>query len=368
MSFDLGNPKDSFLISGKMREFRPLKIGHIHDTWVSWWDDQGVVKGYIHQKLNEHVFRDIPGLMHNIDLVVKHVAKRIKELGTSDHIFQIVPTLDNQLYFSLRSGEIWRTLEFIDNTYSNFVCESRESAYDSAACCARFLSYLSDFDAQQLVETIPNFHNAALRYEALESAVKADAVGCCQMAKEEIEFAFANSAAAQVIIKAKQAGRLPLRVTHNDLKYNNVLFNRTTGKAVSVVDLDTCMPGTIADDFGDFIRNTCVSANEDETDLSKVQVDLDLYEAAVQGFVQNLSFPLSEAEKELLPQAPAVLAMTLGVRFLTDYLQGDVYFKTHRVGHNLDRARAQFQVFRSMFSNQDQMRSIWFSALESQSK
>ena len=363
MSFTLGNPKDFFTISGKLREFRPLKIGHIHDTWISWWEDEGKVKGYVHQRVNLHVFRDINALMNNINIVVTHIKAEIDKAGSGDRIFQIIPANDGRLYAELSDGEVWRTLEFIEDTQSSFVCSSVESAREAGSCCGRFVSYLNTLPVSQLVETIPNFHDAGMRYAALKSAVSADEFGRCAQARADIDFALEFESVASAIISARKQGDLPTRVAHNDLKFNNVLFSRSNGRAVAVVDLDTCMPGALPDDFGDFIRNTCVSANEDERDLSKISLDMNLYRAAVTGFLQGLKFELQEAERDLLPIAPAVLALTLGVRFLTDHLSGDRYFKIHRPGHNLDRARSQFQVFREIHTSRDSLRRICQEAL-----
>lgn len=338
-----------FDIGGTFHSVEELKRGHINRTYIGYWDVKGQRRRYIHQSVNHRVFTDIPALMSNLEIVTKRLREDLQERtdGVGETTLTIIPTKTGATYIKDDAGEFWRTFEFIEDAVSYDVCPNPHVAYEAAAILGRFQRALLDVAPTRLKDTIPYFHHGARRYDAFDKAVKADSNGRADEAKKEIEFALSRRALGGSLITALEEGVIPARVTHNDMKLNNVLFNASGDRAICLLDLDTCMSGTPLFDFGDLVRNTAIPCAEDETDLSKVVVDIELYRAICNGYMAEMGSSLTERERELLPISPRVLALILGVRFLTDYLEGDHYFRIHRKRHNLDRARTQFQVVRA---------------------
>jgi Ser/Thr protein kinase RdoA (MazF antagonist) len=346
-----------FDISGTLLSIEELKRGHINRTYVGTWDVSGVRKRYIHQVLNHRIFGDIPGLTRNLEIVTERLRRAFAqgEGNSGETTLAVIRTHGGEGFVLDEKGEYWRTFEFIEHTVSYDVCPSPEVAGEAAAVLGRFQRILSDVSAATLVETIPDFHNGIKRFEAFERAVAQDELGRVIKASEEISFARERTDVGGLLISALQSGEIPSRVTHNDMKLNNVLFDMTGERAVCLLDLDTCMAGTPLFDFGDLVRNTAVPCDEDERDLSKVHIDFVLYQAICDGYMKEFGERLTSRERDLLHVAPRVLALILGVRFLTDFLQGDTYFRIHRPEHNLDRARTQFAVVRAMERAEAQM-------------
>ena len=347
-----------FDIAGRLKSLAPLKRGHINETFVSRWvQADGSIDQFIHQWINGHVFRDVPSLMANVAKVTQHIAQKLP-LGSSERTLEVVGTRNGSNYIKDTDGEYWRTYRFVGGTESFAVCQGLRQAQESARIMGRFHNYLADLPADHLVDTIPFFHHTPRRYQAFERALVEDVMGRKSQVQKEVDFALERQAIAGQIVAGVENRQLPLRVTHNDMKLNNILFCQTSGNAVCLVDLDTVMGGSPLYDFGDLVRNVSIPTDEDEADLSRVMVDLQSFDALVSGYAESVADSLCAEELELLPIAPRIMALTLGVRFLNDYIDGDHYFKIHKPEHNLIRARAQFQVVRSMEQEEAAMRSI----------
>ena len=260
----------------------------------------------------------------------------------------VVKTKDGSNYYLDDEGNYWRMFLFVEQTVCLEKVESAKDFYDSAVAFGNFQKMLSDYPAQTLHETIPNFHNTPSRFSDFQRAVREDRMGRAAQAREEIAFALAREADTRVLTDMLKAGELPLRVTHNDTKLNNILFDADTKKAICIIDLDTVMPGLSHYDFGDSIRFGASTGAEDEKDLDKIEMDLSLFEAFTKGYLEGCGGSLTEKEIEMLPMGAKLMTYECGIRFLADFLEGDTYFKIHRDGHNLDRARTQFKLVKDM--------------------
>jgi hypothetical protein len=346
-----------FEIPGTLLEIEELKRGHINRTYVGTWDISGSRRRYIHQIVNHRIFQDIPGLMRNLEIVTDRLRRALREgagnLGETT--LSAIRTVQGESFVLDEGGEYWRSFEFIEDTVSYDVCPRPKVAWEAAAILGRFQRILSDVPASSLVDTIPDFLNGTKRFEAFERAVESDGHKRVSQAASEISFARERADIGGLLISALQSGEIPSRITHNDMKLNNVLFDAAGERSVCLLDLDTCMAGTPLFDFGDLVRNTAVPCEEDERDLSKVRIDFSLYQAICEGYMREFGDQLTQRERALLHLSPRVLALILGVRFLTDFLQGDTYFRVHRAEHNLDRARTQFAVVRVMEEAEAQM-------------
>ena len=333
----------------------PYGNGHINDTFLVVTD-----KRYILQRMNSRVFPQPQAVMENIIGITEHIRKKARENGgdVSRATLVVVSTLDGKDYFCDSEGEYWRLYEFTENTVARDRVESTKDFYNCAVAFGQFQGMLADFPAHTLHETIASFHNTPWRYQRLMDAVHKDPCSRLGGILNEVAFAKKRERFCETLERAREAGKLPLRVTHNDTKLNNILFDEVTGEPVCVIDLDTVMPGYSVNDFGDSIRFGANTAAEDETDLSKVSLDLELFEAYATGFLKGCGGSLTEEEIALLPVGAMMMTLECGMRFLTDYLEGDVYFKTHRPHHNLDRARNQFALVADMERKADKMNEI----------
>lgn len=351
----------AFSIEGTPISCNLYGSGHINDTHllISKKDD-GTECRYILQRINHIVFPHPDEVMENILNVTRHLAKSIAARGgdITRETLTVVPTKDGSPYYRDAIGCYWRTYLFVEDNLSLDKVETPEQFYQSAVAFGRFQSQLSDFPADTLHEAIVNFHNTPVRYENLMRAVVADKVGRAAECAAEIAFAEGRREFCETLYRAHAEGRLPLRVTHNDTKLNNILFDAKTKEPLCVIDLDTIMPGFSVNDFGDSIRFGATTAAEDETDLSKVMIDLSLFETFARGFIEGCDGRLTDAEIELLPVGAKMMTLECGMRFLTDYLEGDTYFRIHREKHNLDRARNQFRLVESMEEHWDEMCAI----------
>ena len=350
-----------FKIKGEVTDIVPFGSGHINDTrLISTVEDNGKVHNYVLQKINKNVFKNPDLLMENYVKVTRFIRAKIKKQGGDPEreVINVINTYDGHDYAVDGDGEYWRMLVYVSASMSFDKVETPKQFYDSAVAFGHFQYMLSDYPAETLHETIFNFHNTPDRYRQLMDAVAEDKAGRLASVTAEVEFAKARREFTETLEKAHKEGRLPLRVTHNDTKLNNILFDINTGEALCVVDLDTIMPGYSVNDFGDSIRFGATTALEDETDLSKVNFDIELYEAYVKGFIEGAKGGLTEGELELLPIGAIMMTLECGMRFLADHLNGDVYFRIHREGHNLDRARNQFKLVSDMESQLDKMREI----------
>jgi len=332
----------------------PHGSGHINRTFAV--ETAGAQK-YILQKINTEIFKDVEGLMENVVNVTDYLRRQIaKEGGDPERgTMQALPTVDGKYYFKDAEGGCFRVYRLIDDVISLDQAENEEALYASGLAFGRFQAQLADYPAQTLHETIPDFHNTPKRYQAFEKAVEED---CCKRAASaaaEIAFIKARKAQTEILTDLLKAGELPLRLTHNDTKLNNVLLDPQTYEAVCIVDFDTIMPGLTAYDFGDAIRFGANTAVEDEPDTSRVSLSLPLYKAYVKGFMEGCGERLTPKEIETLPLGAKTITLEQGIRFLTDYLQGDTYYQTSREGQNLDRCRTQLALVADMEQKWDEM-------------
>ena len=344
-------------IDGRNAEVSPHGNGHINSTFVV--ETEG--KRYILQRINKNVFKNPEALMDNVVRVTEYLAERAEDART---VMRAYPTVDGKYYTVDAEGEYWRLLQFVENAICLEAPESREDFYQSAVAFGRFQYALKDFPSHTLVETIPDFHNTEKRFEAFLAAVKADTVGRCASVAEEIRFYLDNAEFYGTLARANAAGTLPLRVTHNDTKINNVMLDAKTRTALCVIDLDTIMPGFSVTDFGDSIRFGANTGAEDEKDLSKIDLDLSLFETYARGYLEGCGGGLSDEEAMLMPEGAKMMTLECGMRFLTDYLSGDTYFRTAYPEHNLVRARTQIKLARRMTEEFDTMKQIIRTILE----
>lgn len=329
--------------------------GHINDTFLVTLD-----KRYILQRINHSVFKEPERVMDNIKGVTSHIRKKSIESGKdpSRSSLTLVLTSDKKSCFRDSLGCYWRVYEFIEDTVSLDSLNSKKDFYCCAEAFGLFQRNLADYPAETLAETIPDFHNTPARYKNFMAAVNSDTFGRVKDVKKEIDFVTARKEFSEILERAKADGSLPVRVTHNDTKLNNILFDKNTLSPIAVIDLDTVMPGYSVNDFGDSIRFGANTAAEDETDLSKVSLDINMFRAYAEGFLKGCGGKLTSSEIDLLPIGAMMMTFECGIRFLTDYLEGDVYFKIHRPGHNLDRARCQFKLLSDMEEKLPEMRKI----------
>lgn len=349
----------AFGLDGELVEAGPYGFGHINSTYCLTVKKDGVSTRYILQRINNSIFKDVYGLMNNILLVTDHI--RSKNEGKRDYdrcSLTVIPTVDGKTCYDDGEGNFFRLYLFVEGTVALQAVENPEQLYTLGAAFGEFQNQLADFDASQLIETIPNFHNTADRYRLFEEAVANDLAGRAESVKEEIEFVRNRKDDTCRLINLLNEGKLPLRVTHNDTKLNNILFDAEDLRAVCVIDLDTVMPGLVHYDFGDSIRFGASTGAEDEKDLSKIEMSLELFEMYTKGFLSSCGSKLNSEEINQLPFSAKLLTFECGIRFLTDYLNGDTYFKIHRPEHNLDRCRTQFKLVYDMETKMDQMKAI----------
>ncbi len=350
----------NFLLDGTVEEVYPYGSGHINDTYRLVMRQSGGTRRYILQRMNDSIFTNPVGLMENIVNVTSFLRKKIIEKGGDPEreTLNIVPARDGKSYYKSQDGSYWRIYLFVEGTTSFDRVEKPDDFYQSAVSFGNFQRLLSDFPAQILHETIPDFHNTVDRYAKFQEAVKLDPLSRARSAEPEIRFIEAREAETHILCDKLARGELPLRVTHNDTKLNNILIDNATGKGICVIDLDTVMPGLVLNDFGDSIRFGASTAAEDETDLSKVSCDLELFEVYVRGFLAGCGGSLTEAEISMLATGAKLMTLECGMRFLTDYLLGDSYFKIHRENHNLDRCRTQLKLVADMEEKWQEMEAI----------
>ena len=339
-----------FCLDAEPASCTPYGCGHINRTYLV---ATAGGRCYILQKINHHTFRDVAGLMENIELVTEHLRRKSPDPRS---VLTLIRTKDGKSYLEADDG-YWRVFRFVEDSICLQQPESDADFYESAVGFGTFQQLLSDFPAEKLHETIPNFHNTPDRYRAFHETLTRDPMHRAAQVQPEIEFALARQAEMAALQTALTAGELPLRVTHNDTKLNNVLLDVKTRRALCVIDLDTVMPGSSLYDFGDSIRFGAATAAEDEKDLSKMEMSLDRFRVFTRGYVRACP-GLTAKELELLPMGAKTMTMECGVRFLTDYLDGDHYFAVHRDGQNLDRARTQFKLVADMEKKWDEMRKI----------
>ena len=316
--------------------------GHINETYLLKTD---APHDYILQKVNRHVFPDIPSLMRNITAVTAYLWRQTPD---PRRVLTLVPTLEKDTYYVDDDGETWRVYEFVTDSVCLDRPESERDLEQSGLAFGGFQNQLADFPAQTLVEIIPHFHDTPVRFTQLREAIRMDAAGHVKEAGREIDAYMAYEKYAGFLMDLLGKGELPLRVTHNDTKLNNVLMDAATRTPLCVIDLDTVMPGLAANDFGDSIRFGAATAREDEANLDNVGMSLQLFEAYARGFLSACGKRLTPLEKETLPMGALLMTLECGSRFLADYFNGDVYFHNAKPGQNLRRARSHIKMVRDM--------------------
>jgi hypothetical protein len=361
MKHDLQAVAAQFEVAGTFVDAQPYGSGHINDTYLVRLQQGQTLTPWIFQRVNHRIFKNVPGLMANIQRVTEHVRARLQATPGSDpsrETLTVIPTRGGAAYYQDPEGEFWRAYIFITGARTYDEVQSRGMAREAAKAFGTFQKLLMDLPAPALLETIPFFHHTPNRFAKLEAAIAADSAGRAESCRAEIDFALARKAMTALLVDQMAAGVLPQRVTHNDTKINNVMIDDGDGRGVCVIDLDTVMPGTVLYDFGDEVRTTTGTAAEDERDLKKVRFQIDMFEALVQGYLEAARDFLVPAEIDQLAFCGKLITFEIGIRFLTDYLEGDVYFKTHRPGHNLDRLRTQFEMVRQMEQRTEEMDRI----------
>ena len=339
-----------FCLDAEPASCTPYGCGHINRTYLV---ATAGGRCYILQKINHHTFRDVAGLMENIELVTEHLRRKSPDPRS---VLTLIRTKDGKSYLEADDG-YWRVFRFVEDSICLQQPESDADFYESAVGFGTFQQLLSDFPAEKLHETIPNFHNTPDRYRAFHETLTRDPMHRAAQVQPEIEFALARQAEMAALQNALDAGELPLRVTHNDTKLNNVLFDAKTRKALCIIDLDTVMPGSALYDYGDSIRFGAATAADDERELDKMEMSLERFRVFTRGYVRACP-GLTQKELELLPLGAKIMTMECGVRFLTDHIDGDNYFSIHREGQNLDRAHTQFKLVADMERKWDKMKEI----------
>lgn len=352
---------NEFQYEGKLVFIKPYGSGHINDTFLLKYEI-GYMRSLnvILQRMNREIFEKPVELMENVIGVTEHLKKKIVEMGGNPEreTLNLIPAKNGKKYVIDSQGEYWRSYIYITDATSYDKVEKPEDFYESAVAFGKFQGLLSDYPAESLHDTIRGFHDTKARFLAFQNAVEKDICGRKASVKKEIEFVLEHEKLTTVFDTLIRKGEIPLRVTHNDTKLNNVMIDDKTGKGICVIDLDTIMPGLAMNDFGDSIRFGASTAAEDEIDLTKVSCDMNLYEIYLRGFLKGCNGKLTSKEMELLPFGAKVMTFECGMRFLTDYLEGDHYFKIHRENHNLDRCRTQFKLVEDMENKWEIMQKI----------
>ena len=349
-----------FQIVGEYRGYELVEGGHINVTYRIHFFRHGEMKDYILQRVNTYVFKDPIAVMKNISAVTEFIRSKIKATGVSAkrYVLHYQQATDGNYYTVMEDGSFWRCCRFIDDSISFMSCETEQIAEESGKAFGEFQMYLGDYPVKDLAIVIPHFHNTVNRYQIFKTAIEKNLANRKESVLAEIEGYLALEEIATRLYRMQRKGELPLRVTHNDTKTSNVLFDTNTFAHLTVIDLDTVMPGLVACDFGDAIRIVGNTGAEDERDLANVNVAMEKYEAFTRGFVGAVGATLTEMEKRTLALGAVAMTVECGVRFLSDYLDGDKYFRIHYEDQNLVRARCHLQLAKKMIDRLDEMQAI----------
>ncbi len=361
MRHDVRAVAGQFRIAGDFRSAGPYGSGHINDTYAVAFDQAGVGVRYILQRINHAIFKDPAGVMRNIERVTAHLRASLAARQAPDvtrRALTLVPACSGPNWHVDPEGNHWRCYLFIEKATTYDQIQTPAQARAAARAFGEFQGLLADLPPPRLIDTIPGFHHTRRRFDALRGAIEADSCNRASEVKAEIAFALGREAMVDVLLNGQARGLIPERVTHNDTKLNNVMLDDATGEGVCVIDLDTVMPGLALYDFGDMCRTATRPTPEDERDLSKVEMRMDMFEALVEGYLGAAGRFLAPAERDHLAFSAGLITFEIGLRFLTDYLQGDVYFKTRRPGHNLDRCRVQFKMLESFERRSEEMERV----------
>jgi len=347
-----------FQIYGEILHAETFKIGHINETYSATYDQGGMRVRYIHQKINRTVFKNPPAVMENVMRVTTHIRRGLETNSARDITRKsliMIPTRTGKSFYRSTDGEYWRTFVFIEGVETFESVQSPEQAFEAGRAFGEFQRLLVDLPGGRLNETIPDFHHTRKRFTALQHAIQKDHFNRAKEAKSEIDFALKHEDLVDVILDAMAKRKIPERITHNDTKFNNVMLDTLTGEARCVVDLDTVMPGCALYDFGDMVRTTTSPTLEDERDLSKVKMQMPMFKKLAEGYLSTAGKFLTKAERNYIAFSGKLITFEIGLRFLTDFLSGDTYFRIHRPGHNLDRCQTQFKLVESIERQEDAM-------------
>ncbi|MBR1868413.1 MAG: aminoglycoside phosphotransferase family protein [Clostridia bacterium] len=349
-----------FEIKGNYLSCEPYGSGHINRTYLARLEENGKEVKYILQKINSNLFKNVDGLMNNIKLVTEYNRGEIIKRGGDPNreSLTIVNAKDGRSYLKTPDNEYYRVYIFIEGAKGYDVVEKPEHFYESAVAFGKFAQLLDRFDSSKLYTVLPDFHNTVKRFENFKKAIEENRAGRKDKVLKEIEFALSKENLVSKIVDLLNSGKMPTRVTHNDTKLNNVLIDEKTDKAVCVIDLDTMMPGSICYDFGDSIRFGCNPCLEDTPETEKVKFSMPLFEEYTKGYLSVFGNTITKIEKDNLAMGAVLMTYECGIRFLSDYLDGDVYFRTSRENQNLDRTRTQFKLVSDMTSRFDEMLNI----------
>ena len=348
---------DHFEFPGELFNCELIKTGHINHTYhLRYAQSDGAQRDFVLQRINTFAFKKPREVMQNVQLVTEHLRRQIEEQGKdpANRVLRLVPVRGGGVLYQDDSGS-WRAYDFITHAHTVDRVDSPDQFREIGRAFGEFQRMLADFPIEKLYDTIPNFHHTVRRLENFERSVAADVVGRAESVQPEIASVRARKREMGRIVEMIEAGTLPLRVTHNDTKINNVMLDETTGEALCVIDLDTVMAGSVLYDFGDAIRYGASTAAEDERDLSRVRLDMALFSAYAEGFISETARGLSRAELENLPLGALVMTYENGMRFLTDYLDGDIYYHIENADDNLARARCQLKLLEDMEAHADEM-------------
>jgi Ser/Thr protein kinase RdoA (MazF antagonist) len=359
MNQELKKIFDSFITEGTFLNADSFGSGHIHETFLVRTAEPDK-DNYILQKINNTIFRNIPELQENVERVTDHIRKKLSSIPGSDikrECLQMMQAKDGKSWHTDDLGNFWRVFVFISNHRSYDIVDSPSKAFEGGKAIGRFQALLADLPGKPLHETIPSFHDIENRIDRFIDTLKKDPAGRVRETIRETEFMIKRADEMSIIQKLGREGKIPVRITHNDTKFNNILFDEND-KSLCIIDLDTVMPGYFHSDFGDAIRTGANIAAEDEKDLSKIKMDIDLFGAYAEGYLSETRNILNAVEKEHLAFAPLLMTYEQAVRFHTDYIDGDTYYKIHHKHHNLQRTRAQIRLVESMEEQFEEMREI----------
>jgi Ser/Thr protein kinase RdoA (MazF antagonist) len=359
MTYNLKEIFGFFETEGSYLNGEPYGSGHIHDTFLIETAEK-TKDNYILQRLNNNVFKNIPELQENIERVTVHLRNKLSDIPGSDikrECLSLIAAKDGKSWIKDSSDNFWRMYIFISRHRSYNIVDTPGKAFEGGKAIGRFQAMLADMPGGPLHETIPWFHNIEKRLETFNAKVHEDPAGRVNSLEKDIENVLQREERMKIILQLGHDGKIPTRITHNDTKFNNILLDEND-KALCVIDLDTVMPGYVHYDFGDAIRTAANRSPEDEKDLSRITMDIDLFKAYAEGYLSQAGNTLNETEKEYLAFAPQLITYTIAVRFLTDFIDGDKYFKIHHENHNLQRARAQLRLVMSMEEQYNDMRTI----------
>lgn len=356
---DLYGIAKNFQLNGKIYEIKPFGGGHINDTFkLKTNANDGL--NYILQKINTYVFRNPVGLMNNMSMVTEHIRAKLRKDQCDDldrRSLRLIPAISGKTYFLDDQNQYWRIINYIDDHRVYDSAPNHEIAYEGARMFGQFINDLSDLDPAKIVDTIPRFHDISFRMDNFEKAVKENPLGRVNLLKAEIDYVRSSYDIMSTILRLGKKGLITPRIVHNDTKINNILFDQKN-KGLCVVDLDTIMPGYVHYDFGDGVRTCANTGKEDDEDLANIEYDLEMFEAFSGGFIESIHSILNEHEINSLVYAALLFPFIMGLRFLTDYISGDVYYKVSHPEHNLIRARAQFKLTQDGESKLDELQQI----------